>query len=129
MSTFLFTNTDNHETFQFSDPRFRRVLCRIGARPQIRRIAFEQVLLPRLASRHRLDVLHSPGYTAPLITPCASVVSILDMLYRVYPQIIPQPKRLFWQVFVPLSARRSHAVLTISENSRRDIVEVPAYPD
>lgn len=125
---FLFTNTDNHETFMFANSQFRRILCRIGARPQIRRIAVEQILLPRLASLYRLDVLHSPGYTAPLSTPCASVVSILDMLYRVYPQIIPQPKRLFWQVFVPLSARRSHAILTISENSRRDIVKFLHIP-
>jgi glycosyltransferase involved in cell wall biosynthesis len=45
------------------------------------------------------------------------------MLYRVYPRIIPQPKRLYWQISVPLSARRSHVVLTISENSRQDIMK------
>ena len=125
---FLFTNSDNHDTFHFADSRFQRVLCSVAARLQIRRVAFEQMILPRLASYYRLDVLHSPAYTAPLITPCANVVSILDMLYRVYPGNIPQPKRIFWQIFVPLSARRCHVVLTLSENSRRDIVNYLRVP-
>lgn len=125
---FLFTNPDNHDTFHFADSRFQRVLCSVTARLQIRRVAFEQMILPRLASYYRLDVLHSPAYTAPLITPCANVVSILDMLYRVYPSAILQPKRLFWQIFVPLSARRCHVVMTISENSRRDIVNYLRVP-
>jgi glycosyltransferase involved in cell wall biosynthesis len=125
---FLFTNRDNHDTFHLADRRFKRVRCSVAARPQIRRVAFEQLILPRLASYYRLDVLHSPAYTAPLFTPCANVVSILDMLYRVYPGIIPQPKRLFWQIFVPLSARRCHVVLTISDNSRRDIINYLRIP-
>jgi glycosyltransferase involved in cell wall biosynthesis len=124
----LFTNTDNHDSLRLSGGNFQRVLCPLAARPQIRRVVYEQAILPLLATRHRLDVLHSPGYTAPLNVPCANVVSILDMLYRVYPRIIPQPKRSFWQVSIPLSARRCHAVLTISENSGRDIVKYLHIP-
>jgi glycosyltransferase involved in cell wall biosynthesis len=44
------------------------------------------------------------------------------MLYKVHPQWVGTPRRAFWRVFVPLGARRCRRIVTISENSKRDIV-------
>jgi len=124
----LFTNRDNHQTFAFTWPNVQIVLCRIGARPQWKRIAWEQLILPSFAKKYRLDLLHSPTYTWPVRSNIPGVVSILDMLYRVYPESIPKAKVTFWRVFVPWSARRCRKILTISESSKRDIVRYLEVP-
>ena len=119
---YLFTNRDNHHTFAFNQANFHRVRSDVGARPQVARIAWEQVYLPVMASKLRLDVLHSPSYTWPVLSKVPGVVTICDMLYKVYPESIGEPKLTFWRLFVPWSAKRCRKVLTISEHSKQDIV-------
>jgi glycosyltransferase involved in cell wall biosynthesis len=47
----------------------------------------EYLLLPALAARRRLDVLHSPANTGPAIAPgVASVVSVLDLIWLHRPE-------------------------------------------
>src|SRR6476646_3211981 len=45
------------------------------------RLLWEQVWLPRLLSQHLVDVLHSPHYTAPLLSSVRSVVTFHDMTF------------------------------------------------
>jgi len=124
----LFTNQDNHCTFSDGQPNVQWVLCGVGARPQWKRVTWEQLILPSFAKKYRLDLLHSPTYTWPVCSGVPGVVTIHDMLYRVYPETIPRAKLTFWKAFVPWSARRCHKILTISESSKRDIVRYLRVP-
>jgi len=125
---FLFTNQDNHCTFTDGQPNAQWVLCEIGARPQWKRIVWEQSVLPSVAKKYRLDLLHSPTYTWPVSSRIPGVVTIHDMLYCVHPESIPRMKLAFWRVLVPLSARRCRKILTSSESSKRDIVRFLGVP-
>lgn len=118
----LFTNRDNHHTFDSNNHNFKRILCNLSGYTKVRRVAWEQFFSPFTLKKYRLDLLHSPTYTWPVASKIPGVVSILDMLYYVYPEFIPQPKLSFLRVLVPWSARRCRKVLTISESSKRDIV-------
>ena len=126
---YLLTNRDNHDVFVIEQHNFHQVRMNVGARPQATRILWEQFYLPFVAHRLRLNVLHSPSYTFPVLASVPGVVSICDMLYEVYPESIGQPKLAFWRVFVPWSARRCCKVLTISEYSKRDIIRFLGLPD
>ncbi len=119
---YFFTNLENHDTFDLQRANVQRVKVNTRTRPQIVRIAWEQFYLPLQATRLRLDVLHSPSYTWPVFSRVPGVVTICDMLYKVYPEFIGQPKLMFWRLFVPWSANRCRKVLTISESSKQDIV-------
>lgn len=119
---FLFTNLDNHDSFCPASTRFSRLRLSVHARPQWKRIAYEQLRLPFLACSLRLDVLHSPTYTWPVLAQVPGVVTICDMLYLHYPESIERTKLAFWQVFIPWSVRRCRRVLTISNHAGRDIV-------
>jgi len=119
----LFTNQDNYSTFAHGQPNVQWVLCGLGARPQWKRVAWEQFVLPSVAKRHGLDLLHSPTYTWPVNSRIPGVVTIHDMLYCVHPESISRTKFAFWRVFVPWAARRCRKILTISESSKRDIVK------
>jgi glycosyltransferase involved in cell wall biosynthesis len=121
---YLLTNRDNHEIFRTEQRNFHLIRMNVSAHPRSKRVFWEQSGVPLLAHRLRLDVLHSPSYTFPVLTTVPGVVTICDMLYKAYPETIDKTKLAFWRVFVPLSARRCRKVLTISESSRRDIVKL-----
>ena len=125
---YLFTNSDNDRTFEIDQTNFQRVRVDIRARPQIRRIAWEQIYLPIVANRLSLDVIHSPSYTWPIFSGVPGVVTICDMLYKVFPESIGEPKLTFWRLLVPWSAHRCKKVLTISEYSKGDIVKYLRIP-
>jgi len=124
----LFVNSDNRETFCLGRENVQVSVCDIASRPQWKRVLWEQLALPISAKKQRIDLLHSPTYTWPVRSDIPGVVSILDMLYCVYPGSISRSKVSFWKVFVPLSARRCRKILTISENSKRDIVRFLGVP-
>jgi glycosyltransferase involved in cell wall biosynthesis len=125
----IYTNAENAGSFALPSERFREVGCPIPAKRRPARIAFEQAALPFLAARDRLDVLHSPGYTAPLVLRCASVVTMHDLNYHYFPEDWSAAALWVNRVLLPRVARRSTRILTDSEASRRAIVDVMRVPD
>jgi len=125
----LFCNRENAGTFpQTTRPNVTEVPCRVHATSRPRRILFEQKALPKLVKRHGIEVLWSPGYTAPLRLACPSVVSTLDMQCMHYPKDFAWMARRAMRFFVPRAARKAAAVLTLSEHSKRDIVRFCRVP-
>lgn len=104
-------------------PQVRRVVCGVRAVRRPVRYAFEQASLPGLLRRDRVDLLHSLGYVGPLLPPCPQVVSILDLIYRGHQVMMSGSKQKALEFFVKQGARRCAQILTISENSKREIAE------
>ena len=86
------------------------------------RIIFEQTRLPLAARKHRLDLLWSPGYTAPFFAPCPQVVTIHDLQYKSFPEDMSLLERITLDILVRGACRRCEAVLAISEFSRKEIL-------
>jgi len=119
LSLVVFTNRENHDTF--SD--YERVLIEVNATSRPRRILAEQFALPAAAKRASVDVLYSPGYTAPLRAPCPQVVTIHDTQFLDFPEDFPWLSRMAQRVIVGGAARRAGAVTTVSEFSKGRIAE------
>lgn len=109
-------------------PNFHRVVCPTSAGRQGVRYAYEQSRFVRLLREHRLDLVHSFGYVAPLRAPCPSVVTIHDLNYRAFGDRMPLVRRLALAFFARKSARRASRVLTVSEFSRREILDAYRLP-
>jgi len=124
----IYTNRENAGSFELSSPRFREVRCPVTASNRAARMAWEQLVLPLQALRDRLDVLHSPGYTGPLVLGCANVVSILDLNYHFHPEDWTRTALLANQLLIPRVAKAATHVITISECSRRAIIDVLHVP-
>jgi glycosyltransferase involved in cell wall biosynthesis len=91
--------------------------------------AAEQTRLPWIVRRLRLDVLHSPYYIKPYLLPCPSVVSLYDLIAARYPQYLPSSwARLAFAVTTRLAITTARRLLTLSEASRRDLVELYGVP-
>ncbi len=102
-------------------PNFSRVVCPVQATSRSRRYFFEQLRLPRLLAKYKIDVLHSLGYVGPLLSPCPSVVTIPDLNYITLKHTMPSIKRIVLRFFSIQSAQRADHVITISNFSKEEI--------
>jgi glycosyltransferase involved in cell wall biosynthesis len=88
----------------------------------------EQLLLPKLAERAAVDVMHSLASTAPARGSFARVVTIHDVIYRLHPEAHGW-RTLALRALIPLAARRSQRVIAPSETTRRDLVRLLRLPE
>jgi glycosyltransferase involved in cell wall biosynthesis len=72
--------------------------------------------------RRRVDVLHVQ-YTAPPFASCPVVATIHDLSFEHLPETFKRRSRAQLQLTVRHTARRARQILTLSEFSRRDIIE------
>jgi glycosyltransferase involved in cell wall biosynthesis len=90
---------------------------------------WEQVQLPRKTKIDHLDVFFAPQYSAPLALKIPTVVAIHDVSFAAHPEWFRtrEGARLRW--LARHSAANARAIITISEFSRREIVEHLKVPD
>ncbi len=101
----------------------QRIVCDVRATSRSMRYGYEQIVLPRLARRYQLDVLHSLGYTGPVFAPCKKVVTIPDMNYVAFGHTFALPRRLALGWFVRKGAESADHLIAISAFSRDEIVQ------
>lgn len=109
--------------------RTETVVVGVRARNRLEWVRGEQLLLPRLARRAGIDLLHSFASTAPASGAFRRVVTIHDLIYRIVPQAHPGIRSLGMRVLVPLAARTSDRIIAVSASTKRDLetfLRVPA---
>ena len=94
---------------------------------------WENFALPFAAYNDRLDVLHCLGNTAPIFLPSRVrlVLSIMDVIFLQTSKFSPTPAglyqifgRLYRALSVPFVARIANKIITISEFSKKDILDL-----
>lgn len=121
----LFTNQENDRLLRadlaaFPQVECRRLPCRAAVRPL--RILAEQFILPFAARKARVDVLWSPGYTAPAVCFSPQAVTVCDLQYKSHPEDMSWLERTTLDILVQTACRRCQAVLTISEFSKQEVL-------
>jgi glycosyltransferase involved in cell wall biosynthesis len=97
------------------------VVVPVRARRRVEWVRGEQQFLTRLAADAGVDVLHSLGSTAPLWGPMKRVVTIHDVIYKVYPEAHFGIRSMGMRMLVPLSARYSHRIIAPSSTTKDDL--------
>jgi glycosyltransferase involved in cell wall biosynthesis len=69
-----------------------------------------------------LDVFHAQ-YLLPYGLKCRTVLTVHDVLYERYPQYFTKMDTYRHKIEVPRSCRRADHVITVSESSKRDLVD------
>lgn len=83
----------------------------------------QQQLLPVVARDH-LDIFFAPGYTAPLFTRVPLVVAIHDVSFVAHPEWFSAREGLRRRFVTRRVASAARAVTTLSEFSRRELIEL-----
>ncbi len=91
-----------------------------------RRVIWEQFTLPSLLRQHRIDVLHSPVNVLPEWLPqnCATVVTLHDLAFLRFPEVLTSTKRLYHRTFTIRSLQRATMIITVSNSTKQDVHEL-----
>jgi glycosyltransferase involved in cell wall biosynthesis len=92
----------------------------LRARSQELRMA---VSMSRLLRRLGADLVHTQ-YALPLRSPCPAVVTVHDLSFAREPELMSRKDRLVFRAVVPRAVRRAARVLTVSERTKADLVEL-----
>src|SRR6185503_10370822 len=101
----------------------------VKARRRSEWVRGEQVLLPRLAEKARVDLVHSLANTAPLRGRFVRVVTIHDLIHRFHPETHGRAKALVFGTLVRLAASRSHRIMADSQSTARDLERELKVPE
>ncbi len=95
---------------------------RVSGTGRTTRVLCEATVLPAIAWRDRLDVLHSLGNSAPLLSRTKLVTNVHDIIYKHFPDTHSRLMRIGQSLIVPASVRWSDRIITLSEFTKRDLV-------
>lgn len=90
---------------------------------------WEQQQLPPILNRDHLDVFFAPGYTAPLFSRVPLVVAIHDASFAAHPEWFPAREGLRRRTLTRRAAARARAVTTLSEFSKRELMDLLLVPE
>ncbi len=84
--------------------------------------------LPSLLKKKQLDLFFSPTHYAPWFTDVPCILSIMDLSYLRYPELFRIKDYLQLKYMGSISIKRAKKILTISEFSKKEIIEHYKYP-
>lgn len=88
------------------------------------RVAWERAAFPALARKDRLDLFHGTVNALPSGLGCPGVVTIHDLAFLRWPEQVPARRYQYLAKAVPAAAKAARRVLTVSEATKRDVVEL-----
>jgi glycosyltransferase involved in cell wall biosynthesis len=94
----------------------------VNARNRVQWVLGEQTLLPILAARAGVELMHSMASTAPLWGRFRRVVTVHDLIYARFPDAHQGIRDKGMKMLVPRAARRSDRVIVDSESTREDLM-------
>jgi len=94
----------------------------VHARNRIQWVLGEQTLLPAMAARAGVDLVHSLASTAPMWGRFRRVVTVHDLIYARFPETHAGLRDKGMRVLVPGGVRRSHRITADSRSTRDDLV-------
>ena len=117
--------TDGKNLFSSSVAPYRVEQSGYSTRRNTPRILWEQLMLPRRARACKVDVFHYIDHTLSLIRkPCPTVITVHDLAFFRVPEMYNLSRRFYKQFVSQRSIRRANRVITISEFTRREILEL-----
>jgi len=120
---FIFVNKESEGVFQELPRRINIIHCPFNAANRPLRILWEQCILPLQVRRRKIDVLLSPGMTAPFFCPARSILVIYDLQHVNQPGNFSRFHLFFLKTIIYWSAKTADKIITISWHVKTDIVK------
>jgi len=105
-------------------PGWRSCTARWDTGHPAARVAWEQVAQPWRLWRERIDLVHAPVYVGPVASPCPMVVTVHDLSFYLYPELLRRASRSYLQRLTRLSVARAAGIIAVSRATRDDLVQV-----
>jgi len=123
----VYCNHTNQSNYTYDTPNSSTKVWGLNSGRRPVRLAYEYAFLPGTIRRDSLDVFHGASNFLPPRKSCPYVVTIHDLSYHVHPERCPPVRRYYWYAMTARTVKVADRIITISENSRRDIEHF--FPD
>lgn len=87
----------------------------------------EQFSFPVLLAAHKIPILHVPHYNASLGYGGKLIVTVHDLIHLKFPP--SRPAYFYARTMIEAVTRKAKIVLTVSQNTRRDLIEILGTPE
>ncbi len=94
----------------------------------LKRILWQQTMLPKLLKKIHADVFHAFAYTAPLRCPCPYVLNVHDIISLEHPELCSTLNRWHMRMLLPPSARRASRIIVSTKHVAErvhDVLQIP----
>ncbi|WP_438495336.1 glycosyltransferase family 4 protein [Paenibacillus sp. IHBB 3054] len=120
---YIFTSKSNAATFEFSKDNFKKVECNIDGLNRFKRVIYTSLTLPKIIKSLDLHLVFFPSYirSAGSLDKVITVSNIQDIQYKHYPQYFSKMQRIIFNIFYPLSLKKSDEIICISDFVKNDI--------
>lgn len=111
------------ETRLVEAPNFHRHILWTPSHHRFERLAISAEVLP-----HPLDVFHSPDFIPPRKTRAASVITVHDLAFLLYPRFLTTASARYYGQVDPASRSASH-IIAVSQSTKRDVTRLLGVPN
>lgn len=120
----LFFAGEIHPEFRELEGTFRPLVV-----PLREEVICKQFLLPSLCNTHRFDVIHFPAFPPPVACFRPFIWTLHDATPWLYPETMDLKGRLYSRWVGGWAARLSKAIITDSNDSKRNIIAALGLPE
>lgn len=94
------------------------------------RVAWEQLTLPSVLRQRGIEVFHSPANVLPQLLPrsCASVITLHDLAFLRFPEVLARSKRIYHRTFTMRSLRQATMIIANSNSTKQDAIALARIP-
>ncbi|MDQ3702112.1 MAG: glycosyltransferase family 4 protein [Chloroflexota bacterium] len=124
----LYTNQHVRRWPGVEGPRLRVLSTPLPTTQPLLRILWEQTVLPVLALRDGIDLLHCPLNIQPVLCRAPVVLTIHDLTFVRFPDRFHPLKQRYLARLTRFSARRARRILADSAATKRDVEETFGIP-
>ena len=96
----------------------------VNSRNRVAWVLADQLLVPPMAMRAKVDLLHSPANIAPAWGRFRRVLTVHDLIHRIVPEAHEGLRAKVVGVIMPLGIRRSHRLIADSQATKDDLVKL-----
>jgi glycosyltransferase involved in cell wall biosynthesis len=121
---YLFVSRNNVKKFNLDYKKFNIVECNIDNSNRVKRILYQSLILPNKIKEINPDIMFFPTYTRCInkLSGIKVVSNIHDLQYKYYPEYFNIFKRLIFNIFYPISVKKSNYLINISDSVESDII-------
>ena len=119
----------NQSLYRPNQGNFQQTVVDVNTRHKLLRILSEQIYLPRLLKRQGVNLLFSPCNIGPRFLSVPLVITLFDLHWLRFPELFSPLRLAYLRRALTWSARKAEAVLTISENSKKDLINLLSVPE
>ncbi len=89
---------------------------------------WEQALLPVELGWRSIDVLHSPDYIPPFRRRCRSVITVHDLAFLRWPELLTPASRAYFNGQIDRAVRSADRIIAVSHATKADLMELLHVP-